>query len=317
MDKLIKTIKFFFFFSLLVSFSSCFSMEKNQQPDNTKPMYGEVLKNEIYKKLDKEFIENCIQQYGTIDSAVIVHINYAWGYFYRNDVTTAMKRFNQAWLLNPEFPDSYFGFAALLDMQKNTTEAVRFYKIGLKKDSIHQRAEICYQKIADCKEQLNDIVGTIEVYTKITVLNPNNAFAFKKLGYLQIPSEAALNAFDKAISLDPNDPHTFINRGYLYQLREDYPESIIDFTKAISLAPENISDYVNRGIVEMLINNNQDAKKDFEMCVHLNPKSGELHRFLGLSKLNLNDKQGACTDFEKAKELGDEQSQELINQNCK
>src|SRR5437868_5785633 len=82
-----------------------------QQADNTLPMYGEVQKNDELKKIDDDFKKACLVQFKTIDSAVSVQIDNAWRYFYNNDLKTAMKRFNQAWLLNPEFPDSYFGFA--------------------------------------------------------------------------------------------------------------------------------------------------------------------------------------------------------------
>jgi len=138
--------------SITIGLYSC--TVKGQQPDNTKPMYGEVSKNEQYEKIDNEFIEICLSQFGTIDSAVNVHINFAWQYFYNNDLKMAMKRFNQAWLLNPEFPDSYFGFAALMEIQKNKNESKRFYKIGQEKDKTNERTQICYQRIADCKKQL-------------------------------------------------------------------------------------------------------------------------------------------------------------------
>jgi tetratricopeptide (TPR) repeat protein len=123
--------------------------------DNTKPMYGEVLKSEAYKQIDEKFIRSCLQDYGSIDSSAEVMITFAWKYFSENDLTTAMKRFNQAWLLNPDFPDSYFGFAALMEMQNNKAEAERFYKMGLEKDIDHKRAEICYRQIAIYKKQLN------------------------------------------------------------------------------------------------------------------------------------------------------------------
>jgi len=149
-------------------------------------MYGEVSKSEAYKKIDNDFIKKCLNQYGTIDSSVNFHTDMAWRYFYNNDLKSAMKRFNQAWLLNPEFPDSYFGFAALLEMQKSNVDAERFYKIALQKDKSKLRSVICYQRIADCKEQLHDIKGTIDAYTMISEINPTNSFAFKKIGYFQM-----------------------------------------------------------------------------------------------------------------------------------
>jgi len=291
-----------------------------QQVDNTKPMYGEVPKNEEYKKLDQNFIQLSLKQFGTIDSAVNVQIDLAWRYFYNNNLGTAMKRFNQAWLLSPEFPDSYFGFAALMDMQSKSEEAARFYQLAIAKDKTKSRSEICYQRIADCKEQLKDYDGTIAAYSRITEINPANSFAFKKLGYFFMnakSTEKALKAYNKAIELDPTDAMTYSNRAHLYQITRDYSKAISDYSKAIQLEPTSINALVNRGIIQMETKNFMSAKKDFETCVQLDDNSPELRRFLGLSKLKINDLNGACKDFQAAKKLGDNQADQLIRENCK
>jgi len=288
--------------------------------DNKKPMYGEVEKSKEHKKIDQDFIQECLDQFGSIDSSVIVYTDIAWRYYYNNSLETAMKRFNQVWILNPDFPDAYFGFAALMETEGKDTEAKRFYKIGLAKDVKLERAPICYQRIADCKEQLNDIKGTIAAYEQIVKRNPNNVFAYKKIGYFQMElgyTEEAFKAYNKAIQLDPNDAMTYNNRAYLNQTINNLQAAIDDYSKAIELNPNYISALVNRGITEMQLNHFQKAKKDFEKCIQLDPKAGELWRFLGISKLNLNEKTGACKDFNSALELGDQIAGQLINENCK
>lgn len=299
--------------------SSCDSVTTGQEIDNTKPMYGEVVKNEEYKKADEEFKKECLDKFKTIDSSVAVQIDLGWRYFYNNDLKTAMKRFNQAWLLNPEFPDSYFGFAALMDMQANVSAAKRFYAMAETKDKTRKRGEISYQRIADCKEQLKDLNGTIDAYVRITDINPANSFAFKKIGYFQMQSgnsEKAIEAYGKAIEIDPSDAVTYNNRAYLYQTQKNYKNAIIDYSKAIELDSAYISAYVNRGITKIAMNDNLGAKKDFEKCVQLDSKDSGLRRILGLAKLNLKDKAGACEDFGLAKQLGDAKAAELIRKNC-
>ncbi|MEN9441922.1 MAG: hypothetical protein RLZ33_1999 [Bacteroidota bacterium] len=290
-----------------------------QQSDNTKPMYGEVPKSDEYKKIDEAFKTDCLVQFGTIDSSVNVYIDFAWRYFYNNDLKTAMKRFNQAWLLNAEFPDSYFGFAALMEVQGNKPEAERFYKMGLEKDTAKKRAVMCYQRIADCKEHLQDFNGTIDAYTKISELDSSNVFAFKKLGYLLTEMhklDEALIAYGKAIELDSSDAMTYNIRGNLYLVYKNYSKAINDLTKAIELDPNNLNAYVNRGISELAIHHFASAKKDFEQCVRLDPEAGELWRLLGEAKVGLHDASGACRDFAKAKRLGDEMVEGLIERNC-
>ncbi|WP_158977991.1 tetratricopeptide repeat protein [Cellulophaga sp. L1A9] len=303
---------------ILAFFSSCQSQDN--KADNTIPMFGEIEKSKEQKETDAEFIQDCLKQFGSVDSSVNAQIDNAWRYFYNDDLETAMKRFNQAWLLNPEFPDSYFGFASLLEMKNKTEEANRFYNLGIEKDKAKNRTEKCYQKIADCKEQLKDISGTIKAYEKIALLNPNNSFAFKKIGYFQMQSnntQEAIDAYNKAIKIDPKDAMTFNNRAYLNQTLQNYQLAIDDYTKSIELNPTYISALVNRGITEMQINKYKEAKLDFEQCVILDPKAGELRRFLGLAKLNLNELSEACSDFELAKQMGDPSASQLINENCK
>lgn len=307
-------------FIITIGISSCNYVTNEHQVDNTKPMYGEVIKNEEYKKADEDFKNECLEKWKTIDSSVSIVVNDAWNYFYHNDLKASMKRFNQVWLLNPDFSDSYFGFAALMDMKGNKIESERFYKMGLEKDTKKERALICYRRIADCKEQLQDINGTFDAYIKISEINPTNAFALKKIGYFQMQkgnTEDALKAYGKAIELDSTDAVTYNNRAYLYQMNENYKNAMIDYSKAIELDPKYIDAYVNRGIVENIENNYDAAKKDFEICVQLDSRSGELRRILGLIKLSLKDKLGACKDFELAKHLGDTQAAQLIEQNCK
>lgn len=314
MMKLLKSI------TLIISLGLLACNANAQQPDNTKPMYGNVVKNEEHKKIDEDFINRSIKLYGTTDSAAKVYVDFGWRYFYNNDLQTAMKRFNQAWLLNAGYPDTYFGFAALLDMQGNKTESEKFYKLGLEKDKSKNRAEKCYQRIADCKEQLKDLKGTIEAYEQILSLNPNNIFALKKNGYFQMEMgnfESALQAYNKAIELDPKDAVTYNNRAYLYQTAKKYSQAISDYNKAIEIDAKYISAYVNRGILEMEEMKFEAAKKDFETSVRLDNKAPELRRLLGMTKLSLNDIAGACGDFKEAKKLGDTEIDELITQTCK
>ena len=161
MNKLARMISvlFFIFWTTHLMFASCSNVQQQkqqQQPDNTKPMYGEVAKSASYKKSDEDFKKQCLEYFGTIDNAVEAHIEFAWEYFCQNDLNTAMKRLNQAWLLNPEYPDTYFGFAAIMEMKDNKSEAERFYKMGHEKDTTKERAEICYQRIESCKELLKN-----------------------------------------------------------------------------------------------------------------------------------------------------------------
>lgn len=290
-----------------------------QKPDNTKPMYGEVAKDEGYKKADETFILNAIQECGTRDSAVQVYLKLAWRHFYYKDLLTAMKRFNQVWLLNPNYADAYYGFAALLEVSGNHKEAQRFYVIAKIKDTANTRVMICMQRIANCKENIGDIDGAIDTYEKIIAIDSNFAFAYKKLGYFYIerPSSKAIMYLNKAIMLDSTDANTFYNRGYYYQIEGNYQKAIEDYTACLKLDSLYEAAYVNRALNKMQLNELLLAKQDWEAAVMLNPNYGKLRLYLGNVKLKLNDKEGACNDFSLAKSLGEKAAKQLIKENCR
>ena len=305
-----------FILPLLISSCSTFG----PRPDNTKPMYGEVPMDYRYVAINLRFIEDAIEFHGNRENAVDYFLRAAWEFFYRGNLNVAMMRFNQVWLLNPEIPDIYFGFAALLEVKGNKTEAERFYKIGFEKDVNNDRAEGCLVRIIYCKENIGDINGTIETCKKYIEINPNNAVVYTKMGYWQNEigkDTLALESYTKAIEIDSNYANAYVNRGYVFQTQNKYSEAKADYLKAIDVDPEYISAYANKGGLELILNNYEEAKKDFEKGVELDPESGELRRYLGIAKLKLNDELGACEDFKLAKELGDLEAEKLLKQNCK
>jgi len=298
---------------------SC-SAWSQQIVDDTKPMYGEVEKDERYKKIDDDFRKAMIKEFGSVDQAVKEYLNIAWNFFYRNDLETAMRRFNQAWLLNPDYPDAYFGFAALLEMQGKKAEASRFHLLGIEKDKEGQRTIDCLMQIADCKDQLSDLQGAIETISTLQMLKPDEPAVYRKLGQMYMKLEEfsiALVAYGKAIELNPNDAVSYHDRAFLHKKRNDFVLAMLDYDKSIRLDANYLSAYINRGIVEIQTGNFEAAKQDFQICVKLNPESGEIRRLLGVAKLNLEDRIGACEEFNLAKKLGDPAADEIINEFCK
>lgn len=50
-------------------------------------------------------------------------VRVGWSFWNKGDLKTAMRRFNQAWLLDPDNYQIYSGFAAILDRQGNYQDA--------------------------------------------------------------------------------------------------------------------------------------------------------------------------------------------------
>jgi len=98
-----------------------------KRADNTQPMYGGpgIVKTPFQLELDEKFIQQGIQGAGSREKACQDVIKWGWEKLNAGDSTTAMKRFNQAWLLDPSNPQVFKGFAAVLKKQGKTAEADR------------------------------------------------------------------------------------------------------------------------------------------------------------------------------------------------
>ncbi len=66
------------------------------------------------KTADDAFIQGVTKQFGSREYASEKFAAYGFALYQRDDLARAMARFNQAWLLNPNNPQVYWGFAAVL-----------------------------------------------------------------------------------------------------------------------------------------------------------------------------------------------------------
>ena len=102
----------------------------------------------MYGNPDKpSFIEEKIRE-GKADKATINQLEHAsnhaanlgWKYLKKNDVETAIKRFNQSWLINHKNYQAYWGFATIVKFRdEDDEEANRFYQLAVELNDQHPK----------------------------------------------------------------------------------------------------------------------------------------------------------------------------------
>lgn len=92
------------------------------------PMYGGFEKTAEQKKGDEEFINGLLKTYGTKEDASSAVVVFAKQFFEKGDLDMAMKRFNDAWLVDDKNPDVYVGFGDILKKRGHDKEATDMYK---------------------------------------------------------------------------------------------------------------------------------------------------------------------------------------------
>jgi tetratricopeptide (TPR) repeat protein len=276
-----------------------------QDRSNEIPMYGHIQKSEEIKKIDNEFIEYCLKEYKDLPEASEAHVRFAWGYFYKNDLSTAIKRFNQAWLLDSTNCDCYFGFAAYMKLKGDSIQSDNYFKMGKAHDSENIGLKKYYLSLAFLYEDKGLINKSIELHKLILILDSAYTPSIKQLGYLYMNIKDSTNSikyFNKAIKLNPKDSLSYLNRGWLYYENKLYNNAISDYSRAIEIQPTYISAYANRAFAYVAIGEYGKAIEDYNKCLNLVPEKdyGEFYYYIGETMIKNNDKIGGCNCIKKS-----------------
>lgn len=94
---------------------------------------------------------------------------------------------------------------------------------------------------------------------------PSNADLYYWRASIKIANgEDALEDYDKAINLKPEDSKLYVMRG-IYKLKFGNPnDAILDFNKALEINPENSSAYTMRACAKIEIGEMKSADEDLE-----------------------------------------------------
>ena len=92
------------------------SSQKDRTPIDQVPMYGGMDRQSVpeLKKGDEEFIAKVSSAFGGRENAAKRWVVQAFAFYNHDELDMAMRRFNQAWLLDPKNPEVYWGFGAVL-----------------------------------------------------------------------------------------------------------------------------------------------------------------------------------------------------------
>lgn len=97
-------------------------------PTDTLPMFGQpkINRSEDLKKSDEAFIRDSTLRFGTRQAGSNTLASQGWAAVRAGQDDVAMRRFNQAWLLNPKNYSVFWGFGAVLSAKGKLSEALEY-----------------------------------------------------------------------------------------------------------------------------------------------------------------------------------------------
>lgn len=118
-----------------------------------------------------------------------------------------------------------------------------------------------------------------------------------KYNYKKNNFEKAIQMFDKAIELNPNNANVYKYRGDVYMFT-NFEKAIKDYTKAIELKPNYISAYSSRAVIYSCPLGDLPLSKaieDYLTIINYNTNFCKAYEYLG--EILYADKDYECADF--------------------
>lgn len=149
-----------------------------------------------------------------------------------------------------------------------------------------------------------------EAIKKALDLNPADAATKKQALMLLARSseslgqkEAAVNAMNRYITLDPNDSEGFAGLGYFLSSQEKYDDAITALKRAIELKPDDETAVNNLGYAYGMKEQYDEAFKQFDKALAINPRSQSAYRNIGRFNLERRNYEGAVSAIRKYIEI--------------
>jgi tetratricopeptide (TPR) repeat protein len=162
--------------------------------------------------------------------------------------------------------------------------------------------------VADFSSELETFPGSAEALT-------GRAEAKLMLGDYR----GAIADCRKATEIERENVAACIIQGRAEAELGDYRSALREFDKAINLNPHHTGvnlTYFMRANVKSDSGNDAAAIIDYNLSLEIAPFAAAFYR-RGISKWNLVDRKGACADWNKAKEMGLQEAEAMLDKHCK
>ena len=182
-------------------------------PTEKLPMFGQpaIARSEGLKNKDETFIRESALRYGNRSAASKALAAEGWIAARRGVFDVAMRRFNQAWLLNPKNYQVFWGFGAVLSEQGKLPEALEQLETARSLlDENAQRAALLTDLGSVCSEyaarmpasrqleRAQYFIKANQYFTESLEINPNFALGWREWAFSLYDQQRYSEAWVKA-----------------------------------------------------------------------------------------------------------------------
>lgn len=245
---------------------------------------------EKYKLLTTEYYDQALS---SIERAIKLNPDYYEFWMCKASLLGKLQRFSEAFedykkaiLLNPQSSEILWYQANTLRLCKRFEEALNSYDSALeinpdRQDVYHDRLRLIQKSIQ--KKKVEHFPAICKSWERVSLLKPDNSEwlyyygnslrATKKL-------EKALEIYNRAVKINPNDLFTWIAIGEIQESQAHYEKAIESYRRAIDINPlhdKNYKAYYHSGELFIKLAKWEEALDCYENAIKLNP-TNRIHK---------------------------------------
>jgi tetratricopeptide (TPR) repeat protein len=204
----------------------------------------------------------------------------------KGDAQQAEAEFQQAIELRPEVPTAYFQLAQLYLTTNQQQKALTSLKSVVDRNPSDMKAWLLTGVIQD---QQKNYEAARDAYEKVIGINPKSTLALNNLAYLYSErfndQEKAYAAAQKARELSPGEPHTADTLGWILYKRGQYSRALILLEESAAGLPNESEIQYHLGLTQYMSGLEEPSRQAFERALELKPdisSAAEIRRRLAV-----------------------------------
>jgi Flp pilus assembly protein TadD len=184
-----------------------------------------------------------------------------------------------------------------LEKEGRLEEAERIYGAILVADptnsyALYRRAILCAGRGNDL-EALRLIQAAMKRSATVEILG-DCAVILDRLGR----SADAMETYERALILDPNNVSVLLHRGRLFTKLEQYAKAATCFEKLLARSPDHAEAHDSLGRLLVQLGRHREAVASFTRAIKLEPDNANAHFNLGLTLLTMGDMEAGWAEYE-------------------
>ncbi len=213
--------------------------------------------------------------------AGVLYPTYAAPWYGLGNVYSALTRqreaidaYHKAITLDPAHAWAHHKLAQVYADQNDYATALPYYQKALERHASDEDRAVTWDSLGTAYRQLNRPHDAIEAFRRAIKLDPANADAWNNLGdiYLALDNtEAAVGAYRRAVQLDPDFAAPWNSLGNIYADQDRYNEAIEAYRHVIRLEPDYAWPYHNLGYIYSRRGEFDPARELFRQAISLHP----------------------------------------------